>query len=149
MRPSRRVLDFVAAINRADLSRMAGLMSEDHAFIDSDGRRIVGREAARDCWRRYFAMMPDYRISIEQSLARASTVVLVGTAAGTFSADGWLRPENHWQVPAAWRAEVTGDRVAMWQVFVNPGPIAEVIRRCDGAESGRTGGPTTVSFNNE
>jgi hypothetical protein len=50
-------------------------------------------------------------------------------AAGTFSQAGELKPENHWQAPAVWRAVVTGDCVAVWQVFVNPEPMRAILTR--------------------
>jgi ketosteroid isomerase-like protein len=133
MNSLERVLEFVAAINRADVTGIAGMMSEDHLFIDSDGTRIAGRQAMSDAWRGYFSMMPDYRIRVEETYCREGTVVLIGTATGTYSGGGELRPENRWSVPAAWRAVVTGDRIAVWQLFVNPEPIAQVLRRHEGA----------------
>ena len=37
--------------------------------------------------------------------------------------------ENHWVVPAAWRVVVEGDKVAVWQVYVNPERMVEILNR--------------------
>jgi ketosteroid isomerase-like protein len=125
----KTVLDFVDAINRADAERLGGMMSDDHSFIDSDGTRTTGRPSVEDAWRRYFTMMPDYKIAVEETYSRGSVVVLIGTASGTYAAGGELKDENRWCVPAAWRAVTKGNRIAVWQLFVNPEPIARVIQR--------------------
>jgi len=124
----KRVLEFVSAINRADLAALGAMTSDDHSFIDSDGSRLAGREAVLDAWRRYFSMVPDYTIAVEETYSRGTTVVLIGTATGTYSSDGRIKDENRWSVPAAWRAVVKGNRVATWQLFVNPEPIFRFIR---------------------
>ena len=125
----RCVLGFVDAINARDIAGICGLMTEDHLFIDSDGTEMRGRERMRDGWRRYFEMMPDYSIEVRESYGKKPIVILVGTATGTYAPDGILAAENRWTVPAAWRAVVRDGRLAVWQLFVNPEPILQVMRR--------------------
>jgi ketosteroid isomerase-like protein len=121
------VRSFIKAVNAADVTAVCDLMTEDHLFIDSDGGEVRGREAMRRGWIGYFSMMPDYKIQVQETYSRGTVVVMIGTATGTYSPDGKLRPENRWRVPAAWRAVVRGGRVAVWQVFVNPEPIARLM----------------------
>jgi ketosteroid isomerase-like protein len=123
------VLKFVDAINHADVGAISDLRSDDHLFIDSDGTEIRGRESMREAWNGYFSMMPDYKIQVQEIFSRRQAVVLIGTATGTYSSDGKLDPSDRWKVPAAWRAVVRGDRIAVWQVFVNPEPILRIMRR--------------------
>jgi ketosteroid isomerase-like protein len=132
MTPRETALAFVEAINAHDPQRLAALMTDGHIFIDSDGTRQTGKDGLRRTWRDYFTMVPDYRIHIEEALARGETVALLGEAEGTFAHEGRLEPENHWRVPAAWRVVVKAGRVFIWQLYVNPEPMAEAFRRVKG-----------------
>jgi hypothetical protein len=106
-------------------------MTPDHRFIDSDGTEYSGCDQVRRGWESYFAMVPDYKISVKDVFARDNTVVLLGITEGTFENNGTLDAENHWEVPAAWRVLVEGDRVAAWQLYVNPIPMQEIMKRID------------------
>jgi ketosteroid isomerase-like protein len=132
-KPLDVALAFVAAVNAASPGRLEGLMTEDHVFIDSDGARCRGRREMIMAWRDYFAMVPDYRIVVRDSCWTGDSVLLAGEAEGTFGQGGLLKPENHWRVPAAWRAIIDGERVAAWQVYVNPEPMAGILRRLRGS----------------
>jgi len=124
------VLRFVEAINQADADGLADLMTDRHVFIDSDGSKMTGRESMRKAWSQYFSMMPGYRVNVEDIFCQGNKVVLVGLATGACATTGRL-----WSVPAAWRAVVERDRVAVWQVFVNPEPILAAMRDQAGGES--------------
>jgi len=115
---------FVEAINHADPARLAALMTEDHVFVDSDGTEVSGRAAMLDAWTRYFSMMRDYRVVVQETYVSSDRVVLVGRASGAWADAADSVGAGRWSVPAAWRAVVEGDRVAVWQVFVNPEGIA-------------------------
>jgi hypothetical protein len=132
MNPNEVVLSFVEAINAKEPDTLLALMADEHVFIDSDGAEMAGRGRMHRNWREYFRMVPDYRIHVREILVRDRTVVLLGDAEGTFAKDGKLRPENHWAVPAAWRAVVEGGRIAVWQVYVNPEPMQRIIDRMGG-----------------
>lgn len=129
MDATETALAFVAAINAGRVDRMAELLAENHTFVDSDGTAISGRETIRQSWTKYFETIPDYRIDVEETFHRESTVVLLGTAAGTFARTGALDPANRWTVPAAWRIVVENGRIAVWQLYVNPGPMLEILER--------------------
>lgn len=120
---------FVEAINSGEIGRMVGLMTLNHVFIDADGTEHVGRDRVESGWQEYFAMVPDFRIEVLERYSNGDRVVLVGMAEGTFVQNGELKPENHWKVPAAWRVIVESGFVAVWQLYVNPEPMQEILRR--------------------
>ncbi len=122
-------LSFVDAINSHDVDRLSELMTEDHTFIDADGTRVCGRQRMKQGWVDYYTMVPDFDIHIDETYLGENIVVFLGTAEGTFSQAGALLPENHWAVPAAWRAVVVGSRVAVWQLYVNPEPMRKILDR--------------------
>jgi len=131
--PIDAALAFVRAINGGDPDVLAGQMAEEHRFMDSDGNEYGPRDEMRDGWVRYYAMVPDFRIEVRETLSRGNTVALFGVASGTFAAEGQDRstvdPQNAWSVPAAWRVVVDDDLVAVWQLYVNPEPMREIIER--------------------
>ena len=120
--------DFVRAINRHNVEAMAELMTVGHRFIDSMGQIIQGREQVRTCWVGYFRMVPDYSIAIEETLCRRPVVLMVGVAKGTYTADGWLREENGWKTPAAFRASIKDGKVAEWRVYADNEPMRQRMR---------------------
>ena len=117
---------FVERINAHDPDGLAALLTVDHRFIDSLGGESGGRETLRDGWRQYFRLVPDYRVDVVRAFIDEPEVVLVGTAGGTYTADGQLDLSNAWSTPAAWRALVRDGLVAEWQVYADNEPI----RRC-------------------
>jgi uncharacterized protein (TIGR02246 family) len=133
MDPRQIAHSFVEAINSGNPDRLAKLMAADHVFIDSDGSEHAGREEMRSGWKDYFSIVPDFRIDVEDTLVRDDTVVLLGVAEGTFGQDGVLRPVNHWVVPAAWRVVVRDELVVVWQLYVNPEPMVEIMNRIKAA----------------
>jgi ketosteroid isomerase-like protein/thiol-disulfide isomerase/thioredoxin len=118
---------FADAINGHNADDLAALMTEDHVFIDSLGNRVAGREAMRKGWIAYFGMVPDYTIAIHETYSNDRTVIMLGTAQGTLAVDGHLPPQNHWQTPAAWRAEIRDGQVASWQVYADNEPIRRLL----------------------
>ena len=129
MTPEEAAHAFVDAINSGDPDRMAGLMTENHTFIDSDGSAHPGREEMRVGWGQYFAMVPDFRIELTDTMSKGDVVALFGVAEGTFVQDGKLDRSNHWRVQAAWRVVVKGEKVAVWQLYVNPQTMVEIFNR--------------------
>jgi len=119
----------VHAINRQSPAELYALMTEDHVFIDSLGNRVAGRDKVRAGWEGYFGMVPDYTVAIEETFVEGPLVLLFGTAQGTYSKDGALRPENGWSTPAAWRAVVSDGLIAEWRVYADNEPIRQVMAR--------------------
>ncbi len=93
------VLAFIEAINRHDVDQLIGLLTEDHAFIDSLGNSLRGREKIRAGWRGYFAMCPDYRVSHEDIFRDGNTVAMFGSAGGTISVNGQIGPREQMANP--------------------------------------------------
>jgi len=120
---------FLDAINKHSVSAIYELMTEDHCFIDVTGEELEGREPMKHGWRGYFAMMPDYLIKVNETLHSGSTVVFLGTASGTFKKSVTRKPENYWEVPAAVRVVVAGEKVKVWQIYADNGPVREIMRR--------------------
>jgi ketosteroid isomerase-like protein len=119
---------FVEAVNAHDPAAIVALTTADHRFIDSLGNTIAAAKLA-EAWQSYFRMVPDYRIAVTRWIADGDTVVALGTASGTFTSDGTIRPENAWSTPAAWRALIRDGKVAEWQVYADNEPIREIMRR--------------------
>ena len=131
MTPTEVAYAFVDAINSGDPNRLALLMTDNHTFVDADGSEHSGREDMRLGWAHYYSMVPDFRIDVTHDSSRDNVVALFGFAEGTFVQEGVLKPENRWQVHAAWRVVVEGDRVAVWQLYVNPQPMIEILNRIE------------------
>lgn len=129
MTPLKTAKLFVELINSTSSEKLSELMTENHTFIDADGSQYSDREKMRSGWQEYFSMVPDFKIKILDTFSRKNTVVLLGTAEGTFIEKGELRPENHWQVPAAWRVEVVDNQVAIWQLYANQESMIRIHNR--------------------
>ena len=113
------VLSFFEAINAANVDRLSALMSEDHVFVDGLENRMQGRETMRKGWQAYFQWFPDFHVSHDEILSRGEVVAAFGSAEGTFAVNGKLPKENHWCVPAAWKAVVRDGLIAEWQVYAD------------------------------
>lgn len=118
---------FIRAINRQDVDRLAELMSPNHRFIDSLGNLVEGRERMRENWAAYFHIVPDYAVAIEEYYPADPVVIMLGMAAGTWTPDGKLRPENRWQMPIAIRALIEDGLIAEWRVYADNEPIRKVM----------------------
>ncbi len=120
-------LDFVHRINARQVDRLCELMTEDHVFTDSLGLTERGVKNMRRGWEQYYRVVPDYAITVEKSFCDGSTVILIGRCAGTCARGGELRPQDRWEIPAAWRAEVRDGRIAEWQVFADNTPVMAIL----------------------
>jgi ketosteroid isomerase-like protein len=123
------VLEFLDRINQRDADRLAELMTEDHIFFDSLGHAVNGRESMRAGWRNYFAFCPDYWVLREHIFPAGDLVAVFGAAGGTIAADGVLRPENRWRIPAAWLAIVERGLVKQWRVYADTKPVYDIMAR--------------------
>jgi ketosteroid isomerase-like protein len=125
--PMAVVLDFMERINSGNVDSICAAMTEDHVFVDPLGAKIEGRETLREGWKMYHQMIPDYLVSHEEILAKDDTVVVIGTARGTYAPDGKVAKENFWEVPAAWKAVVREGKIASWQVFADNQPVRKLM----------------------
>ena len=126
--PESAARAFVAAINSGRPEAIAALISADHVFVDSLGKRIEGRAAVQQAWAGYFAMVPDYRIEIEHITVGEQRVLLSGMASGGFAPDGVRSRTARWSTPATWEARGGGGRVSHWQVFCDNEPLRALMR---------------------
>lgn len=127
--PTSVVLKFEQRINSRNAEEVCSLLTADSVFVDSLGHRIEGTSKIRPAWEGYFRMVPDYSISHSEIFANGDSVVVLGSAQGTFSSDGALRKDSFWQVPAAWHAVVKDNKIALWQVFADNEPIRAIMRK--------------------
>ena len=122
------VAQFIANINRRDVDGLCRLMTANHLFVDSLGVEVRGREAMREGWRAYFAIVPDYHITVTDHLETGPVVALFGRARGTYAPGGKLLPQNRWVMPAAWKAVVHGGLICEWRVYADNEPIRRLMR---------------------
>ncbi len=120
---------FVDMINKHDANGIYRLMSKDFNMIDSDGAVYGRTEQMRQGWIDYFKMFPDYKVEASEVFRSGQTVVLIGKASGTYTSDGSLRPENQWEVPTAWRAVAENGKIKVWQIFTNPTPVIDIMKK--------------------
>ena len=125
--PPELVQRFIAAINGQDVEALAALMPENHVFVDSSGEAVRDRDAIIRAWERFFRMFPDYRIEVHRILESDGTVGVFGAARGTWSPDGILREEDHWEIPAAWQANIRDGRISVWRVFADLEPVRRIL----------------------
>jgi predicted ester cyclase len=125
---------FVDAINKANVTELEKLISEDHIFIDSGGRREQGREKMIEGWKSYFEMFPDYKIEIEDIIQSKKTIGAFGTATGTYNGKRGLIPENIIKMPAAWRAIIKDNKVKLWQIYADWTEGMKIIEKDKQAE---------------
>jgi ketosteroid isomerase-like protein len=125
--PVAIVLQFIDRVNAADVDGLCALMTEDHVFIDGLGNRAIGREKLRPGWKSYFSWFPDYRISHEEIFEDHNVVALFGSASGTYAVNGKLPKENHWEIPAAWKAVVRNGLIAEWRVYCDNQPARKLL----------------------
>ena len=129
MTPGDTARRFVDRINAHDVPGIVAMLADDHEFIDSLGVVLAGRVALERGWRAYFAMVTDYAIDLVRILEDGSTVVLLGSAHGTYVADGKLRSDFRWSTPAAFRARIEEGLVNEWQVYADNEPIRRLMTR--------------------
>jgi len=125
--PERVAIRFVNEINRHDVAALIAMMAPDFRFVDSLGQEVRGIDRMRAAWVAYFALFPDYRITIREHLGLGQVVALFGTASGTLAEHGELPIRNRWTLPAAWRAVVREGRVVDWQVYADNQPVAKLL----------------------
>jgi ketosteroid isomerase-like protein len=100
---------FNEAINRRDLDALAGLMTDDHAFIDSEDNVLVGKAEVLEAWSGFFRAFPDYRNDWSELKSTEHTLIALGQS--VCSTDPALAG------PAIWRATIVADQIAEWRVY--------------------------------
>jgi ketosteroid isomerase-like protein len=116
---------FIDCINAHDVEGLAEILSDDHTFIDAHANEVVGKEKMIAGWRGYFEWFPDYYIEVTDVFEDGDTFAMFGFAGGSFKG----KESESWRIPAAWKAIVKNDRVALWQVFADTKIPFEIIER--------------------
>jgi ketosteroid isomerase-like protein len=104
----RTALAFNDAITRRDLAALAGLMTDDHTFVDSGDNVLAGKEDVLNAWRGFFEAFPDYRNVWADVALIGDVVVATGNSV--------CATEPQLDGPAIWTASIRGDRVSEWRV---------------------------------
>ena len=133
---TRVALDYVDAINGADISRLYYLMTHDHIFIDSCDNRVKGRDEMKKAWIGYFSMFPDYKIEVVRIIEKEPFVCLFGYASGTYKGLKNEANSNYWRVPAAWTAIVGDNKLEQWQVYADNTLAIEIYNRNENTSCG-------------
>jgi putative acetyltransferase len=123
------ILDFVDAINHADIDKMIGLMTDDHVFVDSRDNRSTGKDYLKQAWKYYFDLFPDYTIEITGMLQNKSLFCMYGYASGTYKNLKDTENSNYWRIPAAWNALIEDNRIKSWQVYADNGIVFDIVNR--------------------
>jgi uncharacterized protein (TIGR02246 family) len=113
------VYDFAEAINSQNAEEVAGLMTEDHIFIDAHNNQVKGKETMKSGWAMYFQWFPDYKIEIEEIYTNGDSIAAFGFASGTFKNIKAPDNKNYWRLPAAWKAVVEKGKIKLWQVYAD------------------------------
>ena len=124
------VQDFIESINSANIDRLYDLMSNDHEFIDSRGNSMVGNDNMKKAWTGYFDLFPDYKVEITDTLQNDSIIVLLGYASGTYKTiNKNVVNNNHWKIPASWKAIVVDEKIRLWQVYADNSVVIEIMNK--------------------
>jgi ketosteroid isomerase-like protein len=116
MHPAETLKRWLAAINAHDVTALAELMAPHFQFVDSLGNRVNGAKSMESGWRAYFAMCPDYWISVDHTMSEGDTTLAAGEAGGTIDGESW-------RTPAAWKAVIRDGTIVEWHVFADNKPV--------------------------
>ena len=123
------VLDFVEAINSANVDKIYNLMTDDHLFVDSQDNRVIGKENMKQAWIGYFALFPDYRIEINEIFEKDALICVLGYASATYKNLKNENNGNYWRIPAAWTAVVKDNLIQVWQVYADNSIMQDIINK--------------------
>lgn len=108
--PKLIALQFNEFINNQDLAGLASLMTDDHAFIDRDGKAHGPKQVMLDGWKDFFKMFPGYRNTFIRVESRDNLVVVLGYAY-------WSEQQAY--DPVIWTATIVSDLVREWRVYAD------------------------------
>jgi len=126
---SKTIQAFARAINDHDVEAIADLMTDDHTFIDSQNNAVTGKAAMKAGWKGYFELFPDYKIEVTDIIESESIIAAFGFADGTFGNINNLNKNNHFHIPAAWKAIVENEKIKLWQVYADAKIPFDIIEK--------------------
>lgn len=106
--PKLIVLQFNKCINNHDLKGLALLMTEDHTFIDREGKIQQPKEIMLRHWGQFFGLFPGYRNTFTRLESTNQFVVVLGHAYWSEE-----RPRD----PVIWTALIVDDHVREWRIY--------------------------------
>lgn len=130
---TRIVLDFIRAINAADVDSISFLLTEDHAFVDSQNNKVIGKEAMTEAWKAFYKVFPDYHIEVNETLAKEDIVMVTGFASGTYKNLKHEDIDTSWIVPACFKAILKDGKIELWQIFADMSKAYEIVKRYSGS----------------
>jgi ketosteroid isomerase-like protein len=128
------ILQFIERINAHDVDGIVALMSKDYEFVNSSGDHFRDLQFLKDTWRAQFQNHPDFKIRVDRVICDGECVGIFGFSEGTYSPDGVLREENHWEVPAAFLGIVRDGKVAYWETYSDASIVFDLIKSQSAAE---------------
>jgi len=123
------ILEFIDFINKHNIEGMAGLLSEDHIFIDAHNNSVTGKENMIASWKIYFEWFPDYTIETCDIIQGETCTAVFGFANGTFRSLHNPERNNHFHLPAAWRVIVENNKIKQWQVYSDTKVPFEIMEK--------------------
>ena len=76
--PQKTVLEFNDYINGRNIDGLSSLMPDDYTFIDTDDNVITGKKNGVSSWKKFFALVPEYKNVFQRVLIRGNLVIVVG-----------------------------------------------------------------------
>ena len=98
---------FNEAINNQDIDALSALMTEDHTFIDREGKVGTPKSYMVDGWKRFFELFPAYKNTFTRVESQGDLVVILGHAF-------WSEQQPY--DPVIWTAKIEHDHVTEWRV---------------------------------
>lgn len=123
------ILEYVDAINKADVDRILNILTVDHILIDSHDNKMTGKDNLRQAWTGYFEMFPDYKIEVNEIINKDSLFCILGYASGTYKNLKNNDNSNYWKIPVAWTAIIKDNLIKQWQIYADNIIVMDIINR--------------------
>lgn len=101
-------LAFNDCITRHDIEGLSALMTEDHLFVDREGRGDRSRTSMARGWEEFFLAFPKYKNTFLRVETQSDLVTMLGYAY-------WDEENRH--DTAIWVAKIVGGLVAEWRIY--------------------------------
>jgi len=106
--PISIVVAFNNYINNQDINRLSDLMTENHTFIDRDGKPHGPKSHMVKGWKGFFKMFPVYRNTFDKIEAIDNLVSVLGFAY-------WSEKEPY--DPVIWTAIIEDNLISEWRIY--------------------------------
>ncbi len=99
---------FNDCINKQDIDGLAGLMAEDHVFIDHDRSSHGPKSHMMEGWKEFFKMFPAYKNTFNKFQSAGDRVFVLGFAY-------WSEKEPY--DPVIWSAVIDDNLIVEWRIY--------------------------------